>query len=148
MTRSLAHVSVKPWGEITEADYDIEQWHRACLIHQHQGAPTSKAQCKLPVMTPNGSVNRNGVHAAAAALAGARGGVAATPEQKATAAKALLRLYSELGEDPPPSLQHSDDEFLEHHGVKGMHWGVRRNNTKRSTKKLAKADKKWEKNAV
>jgi len=124
MTKSLAHVSVKPWGEITKADYTPEQWHTACLIHQHSGAPTSKDQCKLPVKTPNGSVNRNGVHAAAAALAGARGGVDASDAEKASAKKALLRLYAELGEDPPDSLTHSD--VIEHYGVKGMKWGRRK----------------------
>lgn len=36
------------------------------------------------------------------------------------------------------------DEFLEHHGVKGMKWGVRRQE-KKAAKKVAKADKKWEK---
>jgi hypothetical protein len=33
------------------------------------------------------------------------------------------------------------DVFIEHHGVKGMRWGVRR-----SQKKMAKKDKKWQKN--
>src|SRR5207237_2180777 len=123
-------VSEKPWSDYTSADYTIEQWHAACLIHQHEGAPTSKGQCKLPVKTPNGAVNRNGVQAAAAALAGARGGMNASPEEKATAAKALLRYYSQLNMKPPPSLMsfaHFDlDAFLAHHGIRGMKWGVRR----------------------
>jgi hypothetical protein len=72
MTDSLKHVSEKPWSDYTKADYSIEQWHAACLIHLHQGPPTSKDQCKVPVRTPNGALNRNGVHAAAAALAGPR----------------------------------------------------------------------------
>lgn len=61
-------VSDKPWGQIKESDYDLEQWHRACLIHLHDGPPTAKSQCKLPVREPDGTLNRNGVHAAAAAL--------------------------------------------------------------------------------
>jgi hypothetical protein len=105
----LRHISEKPWSEYTKADYTPEQWHRACLIHQHQGAPTSKSQCKLPVRTPNGAINRNGVHAAAAALGGARGGVDASSEEMASARTALARLYTELGEDPPASMvKHSD----------------------------------------
>ena len=32
----ILHISEKPWGDYTEADYTIEQWHRACLIHQHE----------------------------------------------------------------------------------------------------------------
>ena len=98
-------ISNKPWSKFQESDYTLEQWHRACLIHQHEGEMTSKAQCKLPVREPDGTINRNGVHAAAAALAGARGGVKATPEEKRRAARALLRLYRELEEEPPESIK-------------------------------------------
>lgn len=126
----LEHISEKPWGEISEADYTLEQWHNACLIHLHDGPPTSKSQCKLPVKTPNGALNRNGVHAAVAALAGARSPLKAPPEQKAKAAAALRRYYSQLDEKPPESLmEHTDlliDNILEHVGVKGMKWGIRK----------------------
>lgn len=126
----LKHISERPWSAYTEADYSIEQWHAACLVHLHDGPPTSKSQCKLPVKTPNGALNRNGVHAAAAALAGARSPLKASPEQKAKAASALRRHYSQLGETPPDSLaQSAIDTILEHHGVKGMRWGVRRKAT-------------------
>lgn len=131
----ILHISEKPWSEYTEADYTIEQWHSACLVHLHDGAPTSKSQCKLPVKTPNGALNRNGVHAAAAALAGARSPLKASPEQKTKAANALRRLYSQLGETPPDSLAQSStvddivDDIVEHHGVKGQKWGVRRKAT-------------------
>jgi 2'-5' RNA ligase len=108
-----AAISEEPWSKWSAADYSIEQWHRACLIHLHSGAPTSKGECKLPVRTPTGTVNRAGVHAAAAALAGARGGVNAPAEQKAKARRALRGLYSQLKEEPPDSLAASlDDEAL------------------------------------
>ncbi|NOZ27972.1 MAG: hypothetical protein GXP39_07970 [Chloroflexi bacterium] len=98
-------ISDKPWGQLQESDYTLAQWHRACLIHLHDGSPTAKSQCKLPVREPDGTLNRNGVHAAAAALAGARGGVKAPPEQRRKAARALVRLYRrELKEDPPESI--------------------------------------------
>ena len=102
---ALAHVSETPWSDYTKADYTLEQWHAACLVHVHDGEPTSKSQCKLPVRTPNGALNRNGVHAAAAALAGARGGLkGVSDDQKKKAANALKRYYSQLDEEPPESL--------------------------------------------
>lgn len=126
--KMLSHISEKPWGEISESDYTLEQWHNACLIHLHKGSPTSKSQCKLPVRTPSGALNRNGVHAAAAALAGARSPLKAPPKQKAKAASALRRYYGELDETPPDSLKQSAiiENILTHFGVKGMKWGVRR----------------------
>lgn len=128
---TLAHVSEKPWSSYTKADYTPDQWHRACLIHQHPADDhTSKSQCKLPVRTPDGALNRNGVHAAAAALGGARGGISATDAELASARTALARLYAQLNEEAPPSLvKHSDmddAERLIHFGVKGMHWGHRK----------------------
>jgi hypothetical protein len=120
----IKHLSEKPWSDYTKADYTPEQWHSACLIHQHDGAPTSKAECKLPVKTPGGAVNRNACHAAAAALAGARGGVHASAEEKSSAAKSLIRLYHQMDEKPPPSLL-SHSQFLEHYGKKGMKWGAK-----------------------
>lgn len=97
--------SNKPWGQFKESDYTLEQWHHACLIHLHQGDPTSKEQCKLPVREPDGTLNRNGIHAAAAALAGARGGVDAPTDEKKAAARKLIRLYREMGEEPPASIK-------------------------------------------
>jgi hypothetical protein len=134
--RILLHISEEEWSKYTEADYSIEQWHAACLIHLHDGPPTSKSQCKLPVKTPNGALNRNGVHAAAAALAGARSPLKASSEQKAKAASALRRYYSQLDETPPESLAaHSNvvDDILAHFGVKGMKWGVRRDRSSKVT---------------
>lgn len=129
MLDDLAHISTKPWSDYSESDYTLEQWHRACLIHQHDGAPTSKTQCKLPVRTPDGVLNRNGVFAAAAALAGARNDIKATPEEKDKAASALRGFYKQMDAKLPPSLAAHDmmtiDEFLEHYGVRGMHWGIR-----------------------
>lgn len=126
---ALAHISETPWSNWTKADYTLEQWHAACLIHTHDGAPSSKSECKLPVKTPDGTLNRNGVHAAAAALAGARGGLkGVSAEQKTKAANALKRYYSQLEEEPPDSLAQAEmfiDHILVHHGAKGIHWGVR-----------------------
>ena len=97
--------SEKPWGQFDASDYTLEQWHAACLIHLHDGPPTSKDQCKLPVREPDGTLNRNAIHAAAAVLAGARGGVDAPPEAKSKAARKLVRLYGEMDEEPPDTIK-------------------------------------------
>lgn len=136
-TAILNHISEKPWGEIEESDYTLQQWHAACLIHQHSGPPTSKEQCKLPVRTPSGALNRDGVFAAAGALAGARTPINASAAEKKAAATTLMRYYGMLNATPPDSLKQMAGmsmmqiesvigNVLEHHGVKGMRWGVRR----------------------
>ncbi len=100
-------ISNRPWGQFSEADYDTPaSFCGASLIDMNpSGEEKTKAMCKLPVREPNGDLNRNGVHAAAAALAGGRGGVQAPPEMKRRAARKLIRLYSELDEDPPESIR-------------------------------------------
>ena len=103
----MAEFSDKPWGQFAESDYkDAESFCAACLIDLNPpGEDKKKALCKLPVKEPGGSYNRNGIHAAAAALAGARGGVQAPPEAKRKAARALIRLYRQMNEEPPESLK-------------------------------------------
>lgn len=138
---SIEHISEKPWSDYTAADYTLEQWHAACLIHLHDGPPTSKSECKLPVKTPGGALNRNGVHAAASVLAGGRGGVHAPSEKTAAARRSIVRLYGQLGEKPPPSMMHGEEavqKVLEHHGVKGQKWGVRRRRTSATSSKVDK----------
>ncbi len=102
---SLSEVSDTPWSQFSASDYTPEQYRRACLLDTGQGSPDSKDRYKLPVKQPDGTVNRNGVHAAASALAGGRGGVNASADAKKAAARKLVGLYrSQLKEDPPPSL--------------------------------------------
>jgi len=98
-------ISEKPWSSFSESDYNDSQWYEACLIKPPKSEYTAKNQAKLPVREPDGTLNRNGVHAAAAALAGARGGVKASPEDKRKAARELIRLYRELEEEPPESIK-------------------------------------------
>jgi hypothetical protein len=119
----VEHISERPWSDYSEADYSIEQWHNACLIHLHTGPPTSKSQCKLPIKTPAGVINRNGVSAALAALHGARSPLKAPADQKAKAERRLQNLRTQLGTTKASA--------LEHHGIKGMHWGVRRDRSSR-----------------
>ncbi len=99
--------SNKPWGQFSETDYpDAERFCAACLIDMNpEGRPKVKAMCKLPVREPGGAYNRNAIHAAAAALAGARGGVDAPPDEKRRAARRLVRLYAEMQEEPPETIR-------------------------------------------
>jgi len=107
----MPKVSTRPWSEITEADYeDAIDFCEASLINLNEGPRDEwvKAKCKLRVYEPRKmgrALNRNGVIAAAAVLAGARGGVDAPPEAKRRAARKLLQLYRELEMEPPESLR-------------------------------------------
>lgn len=113
-----AAVSDKPWSDFAESDYTDAQYKAACLIVLGDGS--TKADCKLPIQEPDGTLNRKGVHAAAGALAGGRGGVDAPMAAKVAAAKTLLGIYRDsLKEDPPASLvslsdgKRSEEEELE-----------------------------------
>jgi len=97
-------ISNEPWANFAQSDYSLEQWIKACLL-VFNSPPKKKGDCGLPVYEPDGELNRNGVHAAAAALAGARGGINATPEAKRGAARRLISCYSDLNEDAPPSIK-------------------------------------------
>jgi hypothetical protein len=133
---TLAHASfsTKPWSDFKESDYSLEQWIRACLIGPSEKSE-SKSDYSLPVREPSGTLNKNGMTAAAGVLAGARGGVKASSDQQSKAKKKLLGLYKSIGEDPPDSLTHSDAplDILAHYGVKGMKWGVRKDSSISST---------------
>lgn len=99
-------ISERPWSNYTEADYPTAAaFCAASLIDLNpSGEDKSKANCKLPVKEPNGALNRQAVHAAAAVLAGGRGGVNAPAAAKADAARKLLGYYGQLKEEPPDSL--------------------------------------------
>lgn len=105
LEKQTATVSDAPWN-FDDSDYkDAETYCAACLIDLNAGEGKIKGACKLPVKEPGGKVNRNGVHAAAAVLAGGRGGVDAPAEAKQAAARKLVRLYADLGEVAPPSIK-------------------------------------------
>lgn len=94
-----AKVSDTPWSQFSQADYDIGQWRRACLIGPPEPSD-NKGDYSLPVREPDGTLNRNAVHAAAARISQ----VKADPQVKKAAARKLVGLYGQLGEDPPASL--------------------------------------------
>jgi hypothetical protein len=102
-------VSEKPWGSITAADYaDAADYCSASLVDLNPaGESKTKDRCYLPVREPRsmgGNLNRNGVYAAAAVLAGSRGGVDIPAAEKKRAARTLVGHYRTLKTDPPESL--------------------------------------------
>ena len=106
----MAEISNKRWGSISESDYeDAKDYCSACLIDLNKrGEEKKKENCKLPVREPKrmgGRVNRGAVRAAARVLAGARGGVDAPENERRAAARKLVRLYRELGEDAPEAVK-------------------------------------------
>lgn len=100
-------VSTKPWGGVSAADYaDAASYCDSALINENTGPRSgwTKENCKLPVHEPGGALNANGVHAAAARLAGAGGGVNASPGAKRSAARKLVGHYQAIGETAPDSI--------------------------------------------
>lgn len=101
-------ISKKPWGQFSDSDYpDAQAFCDASLINLNSGPRSdwTKSNCKLRVYEPGGDLNANGVHAAAAVLAGARGGVDAPAQAKRSAAKKLVSLYRELKEQAPDAVR-------------------------------------------
>ena len=94
----------KPWnGDASR--FEDDEYKRSCLIDRGGDAPV-KERCSLPVLEPNGDVNANALGAAAAVLAGARGGLrGVSTEAKAKAARKLMRYYSQADMEPPDSLR-------------------------------------------
>lgn len=99
-------ISEAAWDGSASNYSDADAYCKACLIDENpSGQDKTKQACKLPVYTPNGDLNRNAVHSAAAVMAGGMGGVSASPQSKKAAARKLIRLYGELKETPPDSLK-------------------------------------------
>ena len=92
-----------PWSS-PEDDLSAEDYAKVCLIDMNTAGKTPvKSMMSLPVKsTPDGPYNVNGIHAAAAALAGARGGLkGVSPAEKAKAARKLVSLYQQMGQQAP-----------------------------------------------
>lgn len=99
-------ISNRAWGPINESDYDTpEEFCAASLIDLNPAEePKAKAWCKLPVREPGklgGRLNRNAVHAAASRIHTTD----APANDLGKAARALLRLYARLDEQPPDRLR-------------------------------------------
>lgn len=102
-----SNLSTSPWDG-SASNYDTpEAYCSACLVDLNDGSgPKTKSACHLPVKTPDGAYNRAALGAAAAALAGARGGGMSIPTSaKKAAARKLIGLYNRFNLDIPPSLK-------------------------------------------
>lgn len=100
-TEKRESVSDHPWN-FPQSAYTPEQWRHACLIDTGKGDPDSKGRYREPVREPDGTLNRNGVHAAAGRLDQVND---ISDEQRTLAAKRLASMYrDQLHEDPPPHL--------------------------------------------
>jgi len=98
-------LSSAPWDG-DAARFTPQQWRASCLVDTDEGAPDAKSRYKLPVREPGGAYNRAEMGAAAAALAGARGGSMNIPASaKKSAAKKLSSLYNRFNLPIPPSLK-------------------------------------------
>ena len=100
-------LSSAPWDG-SASNYDTpEAYCSACLVDLNDGGgEKTKSACHLPVREPGGAYNRAALGAAAAALAGGRGGgVQISPAAKKAAARKLASLYRRFKLDVPDSLQ-------------------------------------------
>jgi HK97 family phage prohead protease len=94
----------KPWDGSPARFTDAQYKASALVCRGQSGAP--KTDCSLPVLEPDGALNTNALGAAAAALAGGRGGLTNVGQaMRAAAAKKLIRYYTQAGMEPPPSLR-------------------------------------------
>jgi hypothetical protein len=93
-----ASVSDKPWDGAASR-FNDDQWKRATAACDGDGTP--KEACFLPHHEPDGTLNRNGLHAAAQRVGSVTG---RSPAAVAHAKSHLRNHYSQIGEDAPDSI--------------------------------------------
>jgi len=93
-------VTEKAWDG-SASRFTDEQYAHSCVLDRGPEVTSTKERYSLPVREPDGTLNRNGVHSAAAMIHKVKG---ASPSILKAAAKALLRLYVKLHEAPPEAL--------------------------------------------
>ena len=91
----MAGASSAPWDG-SAGRFSIEQWRRSCCI-DHGGDSSEKGNYSLPIREPDGTLNRNGVHNAAARI----NQVQCSSSAKAAGARKLAAAYRSMGEHPP-----------------------------------------------
>jgi HK97 family phage prohead protease len=88
----------RPWDG-SPARFSDEQYERSALVCRPGDEPP-KTRCSLPVLEPDGAVNRR----ALAAAAGRLNQTSLSPELRARAARKLMRLYRAADMEPPPNV--------------------------------------------
>lgn len=106
MTATLAEFAVtdKSWNG-DSSRFTPEEWRKSTILHRKSTEgqdPLTKSLHSLPILEPNGDLNRNAVHAAAGRINQVTN---ATSEEIAAAKKRLRSAYNRLNEDPPESVQ-------------------------------------------
>jgi HK97 family phage prohead protease len=97
---AIRAVTRKAWDGSAARYEDTAAYCKACLIDNNPaGEEKVQSRCSLPVYEPNGDLNANAVHAAAARLNQVQA------SGKTAAARKLVRLYRQLGEEAPPSVR-------------------------------------------
>lgn len=91
---------------ISEAEWDgssgrftDDEWFRSTVVHTN-GDSRVKSDNKVPILEPNGDMNRAAVHNAAARI----NQTEASPEAIRSGKRALIAAYRRLEEEPPESL--------------------------------------------
>lgn len=94
-----------PWDG-SASRFTPQQWKRSALVDTGVGDENSKDRYKMPILEPNGDLNKNALGPALGALNGARGNtVKASPTQKKGAARKLVRAYRMAQMDIPDTLK-------------------------------------------
>lgn len=87
------------WDSSPERFTD-EEYERSCLIVR-DGDDSAKVRCSLPVLEPTGDLN---VHALASAAGRISQLTGASLQQRAAAARKLIRMYRQAGMEPPSNV--------------------------------------------
>lgn len=90
-------ISDRKWDGSSANYRDANAFCAACIIDTNDGGDKVVANCKLPVREPNGDLNRNAVHNAAARF----NQLDVPADVKKAAARKLIGYYRELKEDAP-----------------------------------------------
>lgn len=86
----------------SESRFDDQQWAKSCVLDRGAEFKTAKQRYSLPIREPGGSINPDGVSAAAGRIKSVKG---ASLSQKKAAARKLIAAYSKTGDEPPEDLR-------------------------------------------